>query len=164
MKNKKYENEIYELHNDIAKLNALLNEYLPEMEDYRQRRKMEQAIIQAKAEIHSQEKFPKMVLASTARYVSSNTEKRVTQKAQQLALEHLSTLDSITRTEMRKGNYSASYEWDTSCWTDVDPEDFAKAIKRLLENYNYEVLAASLVKQKGKIVKIEIIWDWCGKT
>ena len=75
MRNKEYENDIYELRNEIAKLNALLNEYLPEMEDYRQRRKIEQAIIQAKTKTHSQEKSPKMLLASTARGLSTYTGK-----------------------------------------------------------------------------------------
>ena len=167
MRNKEYEKDIYdELRNEIAKLNGLLNEYLPEIEDYRQRRKMELAIIQAKIELKTQENnSSKMLLASTARMASRNAVKRSSQKAKQIANEFIVTLDSVTRAEMQKGKYIASYTWNASYLIEeenIDPEDFAKAIQSLLENYGYRA-DIELIKRKGVIVELTIIWNWSGK-
>lgn len=48
---KKYEElqkENRELYQRVIKLEALFNQYLPDMEDYRQKRKMKLAIVKAK--------------------------------------------------------------------------------------------------------------------
>lgn len=162
MRNKEYENEIYELHNDIAKLNALLNEYLPEMEDYRQRRKMKLTIAKAKAELKEAETSAKMILASTARVATQHSQEKISQKAKQTALDELPFLDQATRKAMYDGKYCATYWWSNAIWEEyeVSAEDFAKAITKLLENYGYQVFNTSLIKQKDKIVKVEIMWDW----
>lgn len=54
-KTKELEAQVKELHQKVIELNALCNEYLPDMENYRQERDMQIEINKARVEIRKQE-------------------------------------------------------------------------------------------------------------
>ena len=153
---KKYEElqkENRDLYQKVIELEALFNQYLPDMENYHQERK-------AKAEL--QNNAQKMLYASTARVGMQRSQEKASQKAKQAALDESPFLDQATRGAMNNGKYCAEYWWSNAIWEEyeITAEDFAKAIAKLLENYGYRVFCTNLFKQKGKIVKVEIMWDW----
>lgn len=146
-KTKELEAQVKELYQKVVELNALCNEYLPDMENYRQERNMRIEINKAREEISKQENLISAYAAQIGSKLGAEKQRSVAKK---IVEEKIPVINKEIQDAMHRGK-----RWAAVAFSCNDGQAVGEELRTFLKKSGYTILNCV---ESGRAVKIE--WSW----